>query len=1337
MLKSIPDNLIPTDGFFRFGEKLMLGKNILLSTLLFCTISLGFASDFDDIKRTQKNDNEEIYEIVLKDFEVSKSNDLTDSYQTISFKNGSSLPSSSIYDLPFRLLNFAVPQNGSLNVQLISKSDRTINNVFLEEKKPYQIAETNIDDLITIGEKRRFRDMMIQDIIINPLAYNRTTKSLKLTHKIKLKVTYSGNINSSALYKSRGKLDNLYKKLLVNFETGKNWQIPKERKIFKTKSLSTGTFYGFEITQDGLYKITASTLSNNGVNIDGLNINALELYNNGGHTLSLATHLEQWNPAFTQEIPIHVIDQNNNGIFDGNDYFLFYGKAVNSWFYDSDLKKFSHQTHRYDTKNIYYLSASGSNGKRMVIEDLPAISGAIEQNYFLERFHFEEEKVNLLNSGPDWYGTRFFGQSGNHSIDFELEADVNSEIKPSITMRFKGANNIFWPYNSTIYRYYFDIFLNSSTVHSALSLANKSTFTKVKELESSSILKSGKNTLQFSYSSDFDESNVYLDYFNITYPKKLNTTSNSISFFHDADGSNKRYSVSGLSTVNDIYLFDVTNPLHVKILAKDQQSISGKYSFDIPAEWDNKNFIVSSLSSSSITTINSLSPYTTNNNLLDQSKSADYIIITRKSLLDYGQQIAELHSNLKTEVVSVEDIFFYFNNGVQDPTAIRNFIRYAYYNWETPNISYILLLGDGHFDYRNISIQDSSVVPTFQIYGLDELSSRESDIFYVDLDTRINSIAPNTITPSLAIGRLPVENALDAERVVEKLQIYNQNQVRNGWQTNITIVGDDEKVSASSNSTEWQHQYQAEELATMSQLNRFNISRIYLSAFETVAGGRARLKPDATQALLDQINRGTLIVNYTGHGSPTQWAHETLFSFDRDYSKINNEGAFPFFIAATCDFGLFDNPNHISFTEALIWKEKSGTIGSLAATRLVYSGQNFAFNKSFYRNLFPDGKPSVPLGEAFLHSFLSNTAGNTNDQKYHLFADPAMTLADAHQDIEITSITPDTLQALSQVNVKANVMIDDSPATNFNGGAVMLVNDATFEDVETGGGLEYNLTGPLVFRGEVSVEDGDMEANFIVPKSIRYKDKNSGRITLYAWDDATNTSASVIRKNLLLLGSSNLAKETDGPEIDIFFDGQENFSSGDIISANPVLIAELSDDSGINLTGQLGHKIELKIDETTTINISESFTYERDSFTKGMVRYPITSLEPGDHTLTLQAFDNLNNRTEQTVEFKITSASGLVLEDVVNYPNPFKRKTSFTFQTNAVGAEATIKIYTLSGRLIEKLEGNFTEAGYNEIEWSGLDRDGNTLANGVYLYKLVLKEGKDKKEKIEKMVVIK
>jgi flagellar hook assembly protein FlgD len=129
-------------------------------------------------------------------------------------------------------------------------------------------------------------------------------------------------------------------------------------------------------------------------------------------------------------------------------------------------------------------------------------------------------------------------------------------------------------------------------------------------------------------------------------------------------------------------------------------------------------------------------------------------------------------------------------------------------------------------------------------------------------------------------------------------------------------------------------------------------------------------------------------------------------------------------------------------------------------------------------------------------------------------------------------------------------------------------------------------------------------------------------------------------------------------------------------------------------------------------------------------------LSSGVHLLTLSAFDNLNNQAESEISFKIATTSSLAIDEVVNYPNPFRRNTDFTFQTNRDGADVTVRIYTISGRLIQELDGYYTITGYNQIPWDGRDRDGDTLANGVYLYKVILRMDDEKVQAIEKMVVI-
>jgi len=570
---------------------------------------------------------------------------------------------------------------------------------------------------------------------------------------------------------------------------------------------------------------------------------------------------------------------------------------------------------------------------------------------------------------------------------------------------------------------------------------------------------------------------------------------------------------------------------------------------------------------------------------------------------------------------------------------------------------------------------------------------------------------------------------LDAERDMQKFKTYELSPERDGWQTVVTFVADDAEKPGSN--SEYHHQGDLEGIANLSGLKKFIQKKVYLSRYDSEPGGFGRIKPAAGSALVDIINQGTLIVNYMGHGSPTQWAHEGVFVMNRDLDRIQNPGKPFFLIAATCDFGKFDDPEEASFNEALIWKEESGTIGAMASTRLVYSSQNAALNRSFLSYLFPVNAPSRTLGEAKLLS----TGSSKNDQKFILFADPTMYLADPREQIEFTSNLSDSLKALSKVDVQAKMVANGTYNPSFEGEAIIIVNDANYEAVSTGEGYsDITLPGPTLFKGRVTVKDGLLNGQFIVPKTIRYVKKNTGRITLYAWDKNTNQSASGYISSLLFNGSITELNDSDGPEIEIYFQDQESFSTGDLVSESPVLMADVADEKGINITGSAGHTINIKIDEQAPKNISGFFTYEKDSYTDGQILYPLEQLEDGQHQLTLTAFDNMNNGAEQTVEFNVSTSSKLAITELVNYPNPFRNKTKFTYQTNRSGAEVTIKIYTISGKLIQELNG-FTTAGYNDdLNWDGRDQDGDQVANGVYLYKIVLKDTDQKTEKIEKIV---
>ncbi|MBI5475100.1 MAG: T9SS type A sorting domain-containing protein, partial [Ignavibacteriae bacterium] len=157
-------------------------------------------------------------------------------------------------------------------------------------------------------------------------------------------------------------------------------------------------------------------------------------------------------------------------------------------------------------------------------------------------------------------------------------------------------------------------------------------------------------------------------------------------------------------------------------------------------------------------------------------------------------------------------------------------------------------------------------------------------------------------------------------------------------------------------------------------------------------------------------------------------------------------------------------------------------------------------------------------------------------------------------------------------------------------------------------------------------------------------------------------------------------------------------------------------------------------------DMTEYYTSKLDNYRAGTVSYPLRDLPQGRNTIKVRAWDTYNNAQVTETHFEVLSSDQLRVVDVMNYPNPFAGETAFTFRHNqAVPVNATVKIYTVAGRLIQSIEKFGANDAFVSIPWDGRDRDGDKLANGVYLYKVVVRttDGRYTSEALGKLAVAK
>ena len=706
---------------------------------------------------------------------------------------------------------------------------------------------------------------------------------------------------------------------------------------------------------------------------------------------------------------------------------------------------------------------------------------------------------------------------------------------------------------------------------------------------------------------------------------------------------------------------------------------------------------------------------------------------------------------LKTAVVEVDTIYNEFGNGLPDPVAIRDFLEYAANNWQ-PAPRYVLFFGDACFDYKNILNVDKNWVPTY------ETPESDSQIDTYGYDDFFTCLQPgDTATVTMASGRLAVRSLDEARLTVDRIIQYETAPTFGTWKNLITIVADDRNIDGALD--EAQNPEQADFIAQNDVPEAFDLKKIYEEAYPTVIASTGRTKPAVRQAIIDQINRGTLVMNYTGHGNPNVWSHESILTISDAMTQFFNASTLAFFVAATCDWGRFDFAGSQSSAEDVIVNPNGGAIGVITPDREVWSDDNFYLNQVLYQYLFPTDAYSLTprLGDGLMLTKNNYQSGELeNKRKYHLLADPTLRLAipqlvmqiDSINGKPVTSATFDTLQALSKVTVTASIRDNNGVIQNINSDSALVTifdaetTDSVYDSGVIGGAWQHSMTfllpGAIIYKGDNTIHNGRVSATFIIPKDISYANKQ-GKVSVYFSGDGTDGRGYSDR--VIVGGTSTLlANDTQGPTVNIYFDTR-SFRSGDLVTENPMLIVDLTDSSGINDAGSgVGHGLEAWLDaDTKSIDLTDFYTGARDNYQSGTIEYQFTGLAPGRHTLAVRAWDVYNNSTTSQVEFSVASGTSLALENVYNIPDPVRSTTTFTFQHNQLTPiNVQIKIYTVAGRLIQVLSSNSYPDRFVQIPWDCRDRDGSKIANGTYFYKVVAKtvDGKFASEALGKMSIV-
>jgi hypothetical protein len=1111
-------------------------------------------------------------------------------------------------------------------------------------------------------------------------------------------------------------------------------------KSFSNNSiLANGTWYKFGVSKTGIYKIDYNFLVSLGIQPETINPKNIRIYGNGGKMLPEKNSEFAFDDLIENAI---FVQGENDGKFDAQDFILFYGQEPHAWKFNNANGLFEHQLHLYSDTSYYFLNFDLGIGKRISTISSSNLTPTHIVTSFNDYAFSEKENTNLLKSGRIWFGETFDALL-NYNFGFNFpNLDVNSTtyIKTQVAARHDNTSQ-------------FTISAHGNSQTILINGVPTSCYYCTYATINSGILSFNTppgNAINVSVQYSKTGSAIgWLDYIEVNCMRQLIMSGDQMSFRHTSSvgaGNVAEFIIGNYS--NDMQVWDVSDPFNI---LRINGNINGSnFTFRASSStlkeyiaFKNQNYLIPQLRIGRI-----------NNQNLHGLNFADFLIISHPQFIQQANELADFHRNdgLSVHVINVDEIYNEFSSGSRDISAIRNFVRMFYerannYD-ELPK--YLLLFGDGSYNNRTSGGNNTNFIPTYQsLNSLEPTASYVSDDFFGLLDPNEGGWLSSGIELiDIGIGRFPVKNRNEAQAIVNKIKNYNTTNTMRNWRNIIAFVGDDEDGSL--------HTKDAEKLATLidTTYKSYNIEKIYFDATrqESTPGGQRY--PEVNEAIKRRVEQGSLIINYTGHGGETGWAHERVLTV-QEINSWNNKNM-PLFFTATCEFSRFDDPYRTSAGELVLLNPNGGGVGLFSTVRLVYSFPNYILNKCFYENVFEEFNSEMPrMGDVF--RLTKNAAGgDLNHRNFTFLGDPALRLAYPKERITTTHINNnpvnliiDTLKALAKVTVKGFVCDKNGQKlTNFNGIIYPTVYDKklNLETLENDGPIKspkvnFKVWRNIIYRGKASVSNGDFTFTFVVPKDIAYN-FDIGRISYYA-ENQEYDAQGYFEKFIVGGFDENAPIDNSGPVIKLYMN-DEKFVFGGTTNENPRLLAYIEDENGINTTGSgIGHDITaVKNNETSkTIILNDYYESDIDSYQSGKVKYPFFNLEEGRYSLKFKAWDVYNNPGDAYTEFVVAKSAKLALNHVFNYPNPFTTSTQFMFEHNQPGTrlDIQIQIFTISGKLVKTIETFSNKDGFriDGINWDGKDEYGDKIGKGVYIYKVKVKSQEGAiAEKFEKLVIL-
>ncbi|WP_370477822.1 type IX secretion system sortase PorU [Tamlana flava] len=1229
-----------------------------------------------------------------------------------------------------------------------TKSSIDENSVSLTNVSYKSISKTELKDLdlSTIPNELTFR-------LKNSSARNKTYAMFQLSPIIK---------DNNGTFKKVVSFQLIYKIGLSNVNSSILKKGFSSTAALSNSVLNSGDWYRFYVENSGVFKLSRGFLQQLGVNVNSVDPRTIKVFGHGGRMIPHSNAA-----SYPYDVPENAIKfvGEEDGVLNNEDYILFYAEGPTGYNTDS-------RTHIncYTDKTYYYINVSPGNGKR--IQEFSQPSGTPDMTIdAFEDYQFHEiDEYNLVSLGRRWFGDRF-DVSNKKEFEFDFPDLVTSQplkLTVIVAAAAKSASAM-------------NVSVNGNSLATlSLSGVSSPTYASGATFSNNNVsVNSSKVTVKLDFDNRGNPSTLgYLDYISVEGVRNLNFNNKQFKFKNSAVANASgivQYNISNAQNLSEVW--DVTDIYNVSNAANNDKSANFSFNATLGSLMTYVAFSPSDYYTPKFDGKTAVANQNIKGSILQNEQGEfilDYIIVAPDNMMAQAERLAQINRdqyNLNVMVFGLDEIYNEFSSGNPDIGAIRNLVKYVYDNPSTDRpLKYLCLFGDASFDYKDRTPNNTNIVPSWYSYESFSLAtSFVSDDFYGMMGNNEGTMGISDGL-DIAVGRILADTPQRGKELVDKIAAYYAKESLGSWRNNFVVISDDVDK-------DWEGLLQetTDMIGDLVSGNKpfINVVKIHSDAFQQEFSAGGERYPDVTTEIANAVDNGALVVNYFGHGGEDGLAEERIL-LKPDVENFRNYNKLNCFVTVTCEFTRFDNPYRQTAGEFTYWNKQAGAIGLISTTRQIFVSFAISFNSILGQYLFSYsdndtyGPYEYPSMAEALRLAKSDPGVSGSSQKRLIFfiGDPAMKLAFSKPEIRLTKINDvpiaqatDTLKALSYVKLAGDVTdLSGNVLTDFNGTLSTTIYDKEIErqtlandGTRLNGQLvqmDFKTLGEIIFRGQASVKNGQFEFDFVVPKDIGIP-VGFGKVSFYAKNEELTQDRTGASVDMVKIGglNENAPEDNIGPVIALYMN-DESFVSGGITNESPTLLAKLEDANGINTASGIGHDIVAIIDgdETNPIILNDYYQTDVDDYTKGTLSFPFRDLEPGLHTLTLKAWDVYNNSSISEIQFIVFDKDqDLVINNVLNYPNPFVNYTEFWFNHNSSEPlDVSIQIFTVSGKLVRTLNGQ-TTGGFTspsslsrDIVWDGRDDFGDKIGKGVYVYKMRVRSNLLNKtvEKIEKLVIL-